>query len=135
MKGNKIYIIIGLLVVAGIAAYFMLRPKSGGAIAAVPAVNADDEAAYQQLLNLLRGINKEVADTWIGDIAREFYEGTRVETDPTRLINGKVTKTGALLSAWATSWYPGAKDVPGIEDKNRAAYAIFYGLKGKSNTL
>jgi hypothetical protein len=134
-KQYKIYIIAGLLIVAVIVAIVVLRKKP--AIDSVVAVDAADQAAYDQLYSYLSGkIDKASLDTWLGDIAKDYYTGKRAENDGGRLINGQVTKTGALLSAFATSYvgYGYKFNSPETEVVNEA-YAIFYSLKGQKNKL
>lgn len=136
-KDNKIYIVIGILVVAAIGAYFLFFRKKG-ALSSAPAVNPADEAAYNELYNYLAAnIDRASVETWLSDIAKEFYTGKRAELDESRKINGQMTKTGALMSAYATSYYPNP-NVYWAKDKNQVnneAYAIFYRFIGQINRL
>lgn len=137
MKNKKLIIGVVVGIAALVGLYFMFRKKGGaGASAALPAVDSADQAAYEQLYNLLAAnIDKQALDSWLGDAAKAIYEGRTA--DPDRLINGRVTKTGSLLGAWAQAYYPYTNYVFKKDRNliNTEAYAIFFSYKGQSNKL
>lgn len=137
MKLTKKHIIgIVLLVAVAVALwYFVLRKKP--AVDGMPAVNSADQGAYDALFNLLNAnISSDALNNWLGDIAKEYYSGKRAAYKD-YLINGQLTKTGALLAAFASSYYGNAAyefKIP-MQDLNNQAYKIFYDLKGQTNRL
>lgn len=144
MKLNKktiIGIVLALAVVIAVWYFFIRKsdplagasnPMGGSGGSGVPG----DDAAYNQLINYLKAnIDPMAMDNWLGDIAKTNY--TTGNVNPDYLINGQITKTGALLSAWATAYQPYPNYTFKIDRNtmNGEAYRIFYQLKGQNNRL
>lgn len=132
-KQKKIYIIIAVVVLAALLYWFYIRKQLGG----MAAVDSADQQAYDQVYNYLSSqIDGPALDGWLSDIAKEFYTGQR-QIDASYLVNGKINKTGALVAAWASSYYGNAgykfnSDMNAIND---AVYRIFYTYKNQYNKL
>jgi len=145
MSRTKIITGIILLVVVAIALwYFVFRKKTaqlGSPGANTAPVDADDEQAYATLFGYLTANidpialsgTAEAPTGWLAEIASQYYTGARIEGDTGRLVNGLMTKTGALLSAYATSYYGRNYQNNTGSDKalNDAAYGIFQEYKRK----
>lgn len=140
MKNTKILIIAGIVLAAGVAAYFLFRKKDPLAGAApkdgMGGTVAGDQATYDKMYNLLKAnIDANALNHWLGDIARENLTSGNVHPD--YLINGQITKSGALLSAWATAYQP-YPEYTFRKDRNvlnGEMYNLFYSLKGTANRL
>lgn len=126
-KKKTIIIVVGVAVAAFAVYWFLFRKKS--------ATSPADQAAYDRLYNLFSAnIDKSALNGWMADGAAEIYNGA-VPMDPKRLINGQITKTGALLSAYATGYYGrGYKNTMPEGQLNEQAYAIFFDLRNQLGT-
>lgn len=129
---KKILIIILVLGISFAVWHFYLRKQIG-----FSAVDNADQQAYDQLYNYLSGqIDTASLSGWLSDIAKEFYNGQR-QLHPDYLVNGKVSKTGALIAAWASSYYGygGYQFNSDMDAINDQAYRIFYTYKNQYNKL
>lgn len=137
MKLTKKTIIgIVLLIAVAVALWYFVFRKKAGAVDGLDAVDAGDQAAYDAMFNLMSANVGPHDMVWIGDLAKKYYTGESRETDAGRLINGRSTKAGALLSTWATAYYP--YDYTFKMDKNQLngqLYSIFYNYKAQASRL
>lgn len=134
----KIIVIVAVLAVVGGLGYYFYRKGSKSEVDSLPAVDTGDQAAYDQIYNYLKAnIDPAAVDGWIGDSAKNYYTGAVPIPDSGYLVGGQITKSGSLLAAWATGYYPN----PGYVFKqdrdtiNNELYRIFYQYKGTRNKL
>lgn len=127
MKKKKLIIGIVLALAVALALWWFVFRKG------MDATSPEDQAAYDELYNLLNAnIDKAALNGWLGDAAAAYMSGARPMTDTGRLVNGQMTKTGALLSAFAAGYYPyNYYFAIDKNELNRQAYAIFHRLRNQ----
>lgn len=127
MNKKKIISIIIIVALAVLGLYFFVlrRNKIGGGTSDL------DQQQYDKLYNyLVANINPQAVKGWLGDIARDLYNSGNY--DSYYKVDGRNTKTGALMAAYASTYsnpsygYQFSKDAAQV---TKEAYSIFDVLK------
>lgn len=124
MKNNTtLYIILGAIAAAVI--YMLYKNGTFGGTNAVGPTNPEmpgDKSTAQQLKAAFRSGYGEDMPFWLMEIVDEIYTGVRPMSSD-YLVAGQMTKSGAIMAAWASS-YPGALDTSKSAVSTQM-YAIF----------
>lgn len=135
-KKTLAYILIGAAI-AGVAVYFFMRRKSPAQIESeIPATTSEDDITYRKMRDMIAAKVTNIG--WVLEEVKNLVQNGTMKDGrtihPDYLVDGKITKSGALMAVYASSVASWAGEGE-TEDKalTNQLYTLFY--KFKSNAI
>lgn len=131
-KNTTLYIVMGAIALGVIYMLYKQGVFGGKPVGPTSPVLPKDGSVSKQIQAAFKAGYGEDLPEWLLAIADEIYTGGR-SMDSSYLVVGQVTKSGAIMAAWASSYHGRGYGKRGADEAaiTNQLYAIFNGWKAE----